>query len=332
MTTGPRAQARPGHAGARERSRGWAKCCGGCAPSCEGRLCAGSCTLPARVAVVLLLSCLALWWRLSSGPIAFDLATPWLAAAIEENFGATHRVEVGGTQLERDQDGRTALRIRDIVVRDASGTEVARAPKAEVGFSASSLLTGRLRAERLSLVGAELSVSIDPNGQFTVFAGADRRPIVTAPAIGDSVVASAAPSQARSAAAAPPPPVTPATRSGMESVAALLAWIDGLGGLGLDGRDLVELGLKNGVLKVADARTSKKLTFENINLSVTRPKGGGIAFNVGSETAVRVAGETVMRPWFVRAAMVGSGYARRNVQVEASDVPGEGPLAGLAPR
>ena len=36
----------------------------------------------------------------------------------------------------------------------------------------------------------------------------------------------------------------------MENLAALLAWIDGLGGLGLDGRDLVELGLKNGVLKV----------------------------------------------------------------------------------
>jgi hypothetical protein len=85
------------------------------------------------VAGVLVLACLALWWRLSSGPIALDLATPWLTAAIEENFGSGHRVEVGGTQLERDQDGRTALRIRNIVVRDASGTEVARAPKAEVG-------------------------------------------------------------------------------------------------------------------------------------------------------------------------------------------------------
>ena len=74
---------------------------------------------------------------------------------------------------------------------------------------------------------------------------------------------------------------------------------------------------------------SKTLTFENINLSVTRPKGGGIAFNVGSETAVRVGGETVMRPWFVRAAMVGSGYARRNVQVEASDVPAKDLLLAL---
>ena len=62
----------------------------------------------------------ALWWRLSSGPIMLDLATPWLTSAIEQNLGSRYRVEVGGTQLERDEQGRTALRLRDIVLRDAS--------------------------------------------------------------------------------------------------------------------------------------------------------------------------------------------------------------------
>ena len=63
----------------------------------------------------------ALWWRLSSGPIMLDLATPWLTSAIEQNLGSRYRVEVGGTQLERDAQGHTALRLRDIVLRDASG-------------------------------------------------------------------------------------------------------------------------------------------------------------------------------------------------------------------
>ena len=63
----------------------------------------------------------ALWWRLSSGPISLDIATPWLTAAIEQNFGSRYRIEVGGTQLERDEQGRTALRLRDIVLRDTSG-------------------------------------------------------------------------------------------------------------------------------------------------------------------------------------------------------------------
>ena len=68
---------------------------------------------------------LGLWWRLSSGPIELNVATPWLKAAIEENFGGNHSVSVGGTQLERDERGRTSLRLRDIVVRDGDGTIVA---------------------------------------------------------------------------------------------------------------------------------------------------------------------------------------------------------------
>ena len=48
-----------------------------------------------------------LWWRLGAGPIDLDMATPWLAAAIENNIGHGNTVEVGGTQIER------AGRIRD---------------------------------------------------------------------------------------------------------------------------------------------------------------------------------------------------------------------------
>src|SRR5262245_4014842 len=29
-----------------------------------------------------------LWWRLASGPISLDIATPWITAAIEQNFGS----------------------------------------------------------------------------------------------------------------------------------------------------------------------------------------------------------------------------------------------------
>ena len=44
----------------------------------------------------------ALWWLLANGPISLDIATPWLTAAIAENFGGQFRVEIGGTVLERD--------------------------------------------------------------------------------------------------------------------------------------------------------------------------------------------------------------------------------------
>ena len=121
---------------------------GGC-PSIRGscsiaaiRWCAGvTIGIVASIAVLAVISC-AMWWRLASGPISLDIATPWLTAAIEQNFGSRYRIQVGGTQLERDDNGRTALRLRDIVVRDAGGAVVASAPKAEVGIAGSSLLMG----------------------------------------------------------------------------------------------------------------------------------------------------------------------------------------------
>ena len=257
---------------------------------------------------LVLVAMVALWWRLSSGPIELDIATPWLTAAIKENFGAGHDVEIGGTQIERDANGRTSLRIRDIVVRDAEGTVVASAPKAEVGVSGTGLLTGRIRAERLSLVGAEMAVRIESDSKVTVFAGGNKRPFVTAsanaaPGLSGSTPAAAKLERAAAlGAAAPPVPSTPTppaasavTRNGVPDFAVLLAWIESLDASGLDGRDLAEIGLKGGNLTVDDQRNGKQWTFTNIDLGVMRPKSGGIAVTLGSEN--------VERPWHMRAAM-----------------------------
>ena len=120
-----------------------------------------------------------LWWRLGAGPINLDVATPWLAAAIEDNIGHGNTVEVGGTQIERAGRIRIAVRIRDIVVRDRDQVVVATAPKAEVKLSGTALLMGRLRAESLNLVDAELAVRITPDGQVTVSAGDTAKPLAT---------------------------------------------------------------------------------------------------------------------------------------------------------
>src|SRR5215831_17115731 len=216
---------------------------------------------------------LGLWWRLSSGPIELDLATPWLKAAIEENFGGNHSVVVGGTQLERDEKGRTSLRLRDIVVRDVDGAVVASAPKAEVGLSGKNLLMGRLRAQSLNLVGAEMSVRIETDGRLTVFAGADKRPIATAaPTAGPPIIG------------APGSATTPQTvmHAEFESLAGIMARIDAVGKTGLDGHDLRELGLKNGNLVVDDRRDGKQWKFEGINVSLTRPRQGGVIFRLES--------------------------------------------------
>ncbi len=243
---------------------------------------------------------LGLWWRLSSGPITLDIATPWLKAAIEENFGGHHSVEVGGTQIERDERGRTSLRMRDIVVRDTDGTIVASAPKAEVGLSGRSLLMGQLRAQSLNLVGAEMSVRIEPDGRLTVFAGADNRPIATA-----------APT------VKPVRPGTDAAPQGVlgaefENIAGIMARLDAVGETGLDGHDLRELGLKNGNLVVDDRRNGKRWTFDGINASLTRPRQGGVVFRLESDNP--------KRPWVLSAAMRPMADGMRAVGIEARRV------------
>ena len=246
---------------------------------------------------------LGLWWRLSSGPIALDVATPWLKAAIEENFGGHHSVEVGGTQLERDERGRTSLRLRDIVVRDADGTIVASAPKAEVGLSGRSLLMGQLRAQSLNLVGAEMSVRIEPDGRLTVFAGADTRPIATAaptvrPVRPGGPGTDAAPQGAFSAE--------------FDNIAGMMARLDAVGETGLDGHDLRELGLKNGNLVVDDRRNGKRWTFDGINASLTRPRQGGVVFRLESDNP--------QRPWVISAAMRPMADGMRAIGIEARKV------------
>ena len=273
------------------------------------------------LAGVAFLGTVALWLRLASGPVGLDIATPWLTTAIKEKFGGGHQVEIGGTQLERDANGHIKLRIRDIVVRDRDGAVVASAPKAEVGVSGLSLLAGRIRAERLSLVGAEMAVRIEPDSKVTVFAGSDKRPFVTASAVPAPVrpaplaapkVEPATMVPAGPGTAAAPAPTPANARLGAPDIAALLSWIESLDASGLDGRDLTEIGLKDGNLTVDDQRNGKQWTFTNIDLGVTRPNGGGIAVKISSQAAER--------PWQIRAAMTPGEGGHRIIDIDAQKV------------
>ena len=231
----------------------------------------------------------AVWWRLASGPIMLDLATPWLTSAIEQNCGSRYRVEVGGTQLERDAQGRTALRLRDIVLRDTSGVTVAVAPKAEVGISGTSLLIASPRAESFRLVDANMTIRIDPDGRVNVLVGGER-PFVTIAPEREAQLNSR--SSAERAARRPSIPerrrrtMRPlfslqalTQRSMATNVAALLAWIDELGKLGLDagtggfdGQVLNEIGIANGSLTIDDRRSGTEWKLRQISLNLNRPR------------------------------------------------------------
>ncbi|MGO9357096.1 MAG: DUF3971 domain-containing protein [Xanthobacteraceae bacterium] len=266
-----------------------------------------------------------LWWRLGTGPINLDVITPWLVRAIEDNLGSDHTVEVGGTQIERAGRIRVAVRIRDIVVRDRSHAVVASAPKAEVRISTTALLAGRLRAQSLNLVGAELSVRISTDGRVIISTGESARPLATAQASPASSPRQAAPSLATPntappSAAIPAPtraPSSPATsatggRSGLEGLLAGLEWLDGLSKSGLDGENLDEVGLKNGSLIVEDQRIGNLVRFQNISLSLRRPRNGGVALSLGEEGR---------NPWSLKAAIGAPADGVRSIDIQADKVP-----------
>ncbi len=263
-----------------------------------------------------------LWWRLGAGPINLEMATPWLAAAIEENIGHGNTVEVGGTQIERAGRIRIAVRIRDIIVRDRDHAIVASAPKAEVKLSGTALLMGRLRAESLNLVDAELAVRITPDGYVTVSAGDNAKPLATG--VASKKQAGIAPTFPRQIPGAPPPgaaaPSSPAAQSAPAATApesaqsgllAGLDWLDSLSLTGLDGQNLNEIGLKNGSLIIDDQQRGNKWNFENISLSLRRPSGGGVALSVGEEGS---------HAWSLRARIGPPANGVRSVDIRADKV------------
>ena len=254
------------------------------------------------VAAVVFVLFAGLWLRLAAGPIEINFVSPWLASAIEQNIGQSHRVAIGGTQIERDDAGRTAVRIRDMQIRDTDGVVVASAPKAEVAVSGESLLRGQVRARRVSLVGAELSVRIEEDGQVTISTGGEKRPLAVTPAI-----VRAAPAGGKNPAGVP----AQTEPTGADRFVGLIAWLDRISALGLDGEGLGEIGLKNGTLKVDDLRTDKHWTFEHINFSVNRP---------GSGISVRLSSEDETRPWAMAASIRQAGVQRRLLSLDLKQV------------
>jgi len=255
-----------------------------------------------------------LWWRLGAGPINLDMATPWLAAAIEDNIGNGNTVEVGGTQIERAGRIRIAVRIRDIIVRDRDRAVVASAPKAEVKLSGTALLMGRLRAESLNLVDAELAIRITPDGTVTVSTGDTAKPLATGVASKrDAGIPATFP---RQIPVTPPStsssPAAPAADNSQNGLLAGLDWLDSLSLTGLDGQNLNEIGLKNGNLVVDDQQRGNKWMFENISMSLRRPSAGGVALSVGEEGA---------RPWSLRAVIGPQANGVRSVDLRAEKVP-----------
>ena len=216
-----------------------------------------------------------LFFRLSRGPIAVSLesqVSKALASRVTHGFA----FEVGETDVQT-LDGRPALVIKNLVVRDANKRSVLRAPEAKLSVDPLQLLSGTIVPTRLDVRDVTLKLSILPDGDVALSAGSDE----ALPFRLSEAFDGAAPGPARNKgdAAQTPAIADPLSSAGtsrpdrdvLSALAAKIApLIDTFTGAddALGGFD--RLGVQRGVLVLDDRTHNSVKTFRNLDFDFDR--------------------------------------------------------------
>jgi hypothetical protein len=267
----------------------------------------------------------------SAGVLTVDMARPYVERTLEARLGAGRTVQIGGIVAERVPDGGIVLHAADITVRDDDGDLIATAPQAEVALQ-DSWLPWLMQPERVDLVGVRLNVFIDAQGQLSISTEADaadgarvQPKLLTTvqtvdpaadqtadPAAGPVPAPAGAPAAAEGApgvAAAEGEVPTPFGPLRIASLAALARQFDEGG---LDGGTLSEIGLKEGILVIRNEASGREWTFDDIDLSLSRPEQGGVTFDI------KAGG--MDGPWSARATVGALNEGRRDLELEVRDL------------
>ncbi|MBS9477891.1 YhdP family protein [Ancylobacter radicis] len=243
------------------------------------------------------------------GVLTIDMARPYVERALEARLAPGQTVQIGAITGDRAADGGMLLRASDIVVRDAAGEIIATAPQAEVEMQ-DTLLPWLMRPQRVDLVGVTVTVRIDPQGTVAISTeGAKPLQAPLAPVAVKDPSAAPASNEASSAPAEATADGTPLLPLRIPALAAIAKGFDQGG---LDGGALSQLGLKDGTLIVRSEASGRQWTFNDIDLSVSSPETGGMAFDLKS-------GGTD-GPWSARAAIGPLADGRRTVSVGVRDL------------
>lgn len=262
----------------------------------------------------------------SAGILTVDMARPYVESALEARLGAGRTVQIGGIVADRAPSGGIVLHAADITVRDADGDVIATAPQAEVALQ-DRWLPWLMQPERVDLVGVRLNVFIDAQGQLAISAdsaaadGTDPHPkaLATVPAAELATDAATVPERSASPDGGSAPdgsqpsdagqPAAPFGPLRLASVAALARQLDEGG---LDGGVLTEIGLKEGKVVIRNEASGRQWTFDNIDLSLSRPVEGGVTFNI--------AAGGMDGPWSARATVGALAEGRRDLELEVRDL------------
>ncbi|MDE1569498.1 DUF3971 domain-containing protein [Aquabacter sp. P-9] len=223
---------------------------------------------------------LGVYGLVATGVLTANMATPYVERAIEARLGGEYDVQIGAIAFETMKKGSTALVVRDIRVLGPKGELIASAPSAEVEMEG-SILTLSPKVGRLDLIGAEMFVKIAASGSLAVSTGKGAKPITSTP------VAPAPPVVAPAQSSAPGAPAVPAANgaAGMDPLVlrVLAQWMEDLDNGVFDGGALREIGIRDATVEVENESNGRRVTFDDISISLNRPDGGGAVLTFSTE-------------------------------------------------
>lgn len=114
-------------------------------------------TLLSVLAVLLLLG-VAVFVRLSQGPVSLDFMRAAVESRINSNL-PNMTVSIGGVVIERNSELAVPhVRLRNVELKDKSGNLVARAPRAAIGIREAALLSGDIVPTSIELIGPRIRI------------------------------------------------------------------------------------------------------------------------------------------------------------------------------
>lgn len=124
------------------------------------------------LAIVLIVGA-AFFWRLSQGPVTLAFLKPTIEAEINRSLSGM-AVRLDGVVIERDlSSGVPHLRLQNIVLTDASGALIARAPRAAIGIEEAAVFRGAIIPTTLELIGPRILAKRELDGTIELGFGSN---------------------------------------------------------------------------------------------------------------------------------------------------------------
>ena len=136
------------------------------------RLCLAGVTFAITIMFVTAAALGLLALRLAHGPIVLPMLDGPVLSALSARMQPGFKVAIDGVDLEA-VDGKPAIALKEMLVRDEAGRPIFKAPRAVVAVDPLRLLAGNVVPTRLDVQDVVLRLSILPDGSAALSAGSD---------------------------------------------------------------------------------------------------------------------------------------------------------------